>query len=109
MGHRKVVVMNHNTRAVAQVLVDLYSGYIASEDDDDEGQAFATAMERLNSVDAVTATMDDNDELTLDFTPILTASNAILMWVLDRLMDATGETEDALLFDLRTFLERLRE
>lgn len=101
--------MSHNTRAVAQVLVDLYSGYLASEDDDEEGQAFATAMERLNSVDAVTATMDDNDELTLDFTPILTASNAILMWVLDRLMDASGETEEALLFDLRTFLERLRE
>lgn len=99
--------MNQNTRDVAQVLVDLYSGYLASEDADEEHAAFDTAMGRLNGVDAVIATMDDNDGLSLDFTPILTASNMILMWVLDRLSQAGGEAEEALLFDLRSFVERV--
>jgi len=99
--------VDQNTRDVARALVDLYSGYAASENDAEEHRAFDTAMERLNDAEGVIATMGDEGDLKLDFTPILTASNVILMWALDNLTEATDTTEEVLLFDLREFLARV--
>ncbi|MGN7948525.1 hypothetical protein ACTJKH_07250 [Microbacterium sp. 22215] len=99
--------MNQTTRDIARALLDLYSAHATSEDAAEEHAAFDTAMRRLNDVEGVIATMDDDGHLSLDFTPILTASNIILLWALDKLVDETGMPEGALLFDLREFLERV--
>ncbi|WP_193596580.1 hypothetical protein [Microbacterium sp. YJN-G] len=100
--------MDAETRRTAQTLVDFYAGFAASDDEAEQRAAFDTSMAALNEGDALIATMDDG-ELTLDFTRILLASGATLQWLMERLQSATGQSAEALTFELRTFIDGLAD
>ncbi|MGC5225462.1 hypothetical protein ACPW96_23095 [Micromonospora sp. DT81.3] len=101
--------MDAQTRHTAQTLLDFYAGFSASDDEAEQRAAFETAMISLNNGDALTATQSDEGELTLDFTRLLLATSVAYHWLFDRLSSATGESEEALTFELRTFLDRLTD
>lgn len=99
--------MNAATRQIAQALIDFYAGFAASDDEAEQRAAFETSMAALNDTDALVATMNEDGELTLDFTRLLLATGVTLQWLMDRLQSATGESGEALTFELRTFINGL--
>lgn len=101
--------MDDETRHTAQTLIDFYAGFAASEDEAEQRAAFETSMAALREGDALIATMDDDGELALDFTRILLATGVTLQWLMDRLQSATGESAEALTFELREFIDGLAD
>lgn len=101
--------MDDETRRTAQTLIDFYAGFAASDDEAEQGAAFETSMAALNEGDALVATMDEDGELTLDFTRLLLATGVTLQWLMERLQSATGESVEALTFELRTFIDGLAD
>lgn len=101
--------MDAATRRTAQTLIDFYAGFAASNDEADQRAAFEASMTALNDSDALIATMDDDGALTLDFTRLLVATGVSLQWLMERLQAATGESAEALTFELRAFIDNLAE
>lgn len=100
--------MNAQTRSAAHILLDLYS---SSQTGDGAGKerAFGVSMQRLNETDALTASQNDDGELALDITPILTAAGISYQWLFDQLEAATGRSLEELTFELRTVIDSLTE
>jgi len=101
--------MDDGTRRTAQTLIDFYAGFAASDDEAERRAAFETSMAALNEGDALIATTDEDGELTLDFTRLLLATGVTTHWLMERLQSATGESVEALTFELRTFIDGLAD
>ncbi|RXZ51861.1 hypothetical protein [Agromyces binzhouensis] len=101
--------MDAATRQTAQTIIDFYAGFAATDDEAEQRAAFAASMAALNQGDALIATMDADGELTLDFTRLLLATGVALQWLMERLQSATGESSEALTFELRTFIDGLAD
>lgn len=101
--------MDAASRQTAQALIDFYAGFASSDDEAEQRAAFETSMAVLNEGDALIATMDDNGELSLDFTRLLLATGVALQWLMERLQSATGESEELLTFELRAFIDGLAD
>lgn len=101
--------MDLSSRKTAHTLLDFYGGFAASEDLAEQELAFTTSMARLNSVEAITASQNEEGTLSLDFTPVLLASGVTYQWLFDRLSSATGRSSEELAFELRAFIDGLED
>ncbi|MBD7956839.1 hypothetical protein H9651_04260 [Microbacterium sp. Sa4CUA7] len=101
--------MDAATRQTAQTLIDFYAGFAASDDEAEQRAAFETSLATLNEGDALIATMEEDGELTLDFTRLLLASGVAVQWLMQRLRVPTGKSTEALTFELRTFIDALAD
>lgn len=97
--------MDNTARVTAETLIDLYSAY-ADEDNPPSSSVFHNALVRLSEAGAVKATRSPGGEQGLDISPLLNAYAVQMIWLVDRLSEATGTDRDAVLFDLREFVAR---
>lgn len=107
--------MDESVIGSARVLLDLVSVANAESSDDEGELAVATAFGRLTEIGAITIGAesvetgdDENDELevTVDLTPLLSGTSLTLTWLLSELADARGVELEQVLFDVRAFVER---
>jgi len=101
--------MDATARSAAELLIDFYAGFAASDDESEQARAFETSLRRLNEGDVVAATQSDDGNLTLDFTPLLLATGVSFQWLIDQLAAATGKDSEELVFDLREFIAGLED
>jgi hypothetical protein len=99
--------MDNKAKQSAEVLLDFYAGYAASDDESLQEAAFNAALARFNEVDAFSVTMTADDEAQIEITPLLLASGVTMQWLVDRLASASERSEEEILFDLRHFIENL--
>lgn len=97
--------MDTPTRLAAEALIDLYSAY-SDEDNPPTASVFHGAVARLSEGGAVRATRSPSGEMALDISPLLSAYAVQMIWLVDRLSEATGTDREAVLFDLRGFIAR---
>ena len=101
--------MDESAKQTAQVLLDFYSGFDASEDADEEDLAFDTAITRLEEAGAFSVEIDDedDDDVEIEITPLLIGSTVAVQWLIGQLSAATDYSEEEILFDLRHFIDGL--
>ncbi|WP_430869023.1 hypothetical protein [Demequina aurantiaca] len=99
--------MDESAKLTAQVLLDFYANAADARDQLDEDKAFDDAFTGLEEAGAFTVEVDDDDEVQLDVTPLLLGTTVTLQWLIGQLAKAVDYTEEEILFDLRTFIERL--
>lgn len=97
--------MDVQTQRTAQVLIDFYAGFAASDDLALQEAAFATALSGFQDTDAFSITMVGKDEANVDITRLLIASGVTLQWLVDRLASASGRAAEEIVFELRHFIE----
>ncbi|SMQ58165.1 hypothetical protein SAMN06295909_0115 [Plantibacter sp. VKM Ac-1784] len=101
--------MDTAARNTAHTLLDFYSGYTGAESDEARTRTFNTSMEKLNQDGAIGAVLSDQDEVSLDVTPLLLASSASYEWFFSQLTAATGKDASELSFELREFIDSLKD
>jgi hypothetical protein len=102
--------MNEKSRNTAHTMLDFYSGFVGAEDDEARGRAFATSTAQLNEIGAFKVTKDDEgDGVTIDITPMLLASGVTLTYLFARLRKERDVDQEALLFDLRQFIDEMAD
>lgn len=99
--------MDDNAKRTADVLLDFYAGFAASEDDQVREASFNTALGRFNDVGAFSITMTDEDVAQVEVTPLLLASGITTLWLVERLAEASDKSEEEVLFELRQFIANL--
>ncbi|GIT82069.1 hypothetical protein LLS1_37380 [Leifsonia sp. LS1] len=99
--------MDDNAKRTADVLLDFYAGFAASEDEQVREAAFNTALSRFNDVGAFSITMTDEHVAQVEITPVLLATGTTTLWLVDRLAAASNKSEEEVLFDLRQFIAKL--
>ena len=96
--------MDAHTQRTAQVLIDFYAGFAASDDDALREAAFNTALAGFQETEAFSITMVKEDEANIDITRLLVASGVTLQWLIARLASISRQSEEEIIFDLRQFL-----
>lgn len=102
--------MDERTRTTAETLLDMWAAGSDSDDEASQVTSLTTSMQRLTEVGAIEITTDDEeDELTVDVSPILSAAAITYEWLFAQLSEATGQSEQELLFDLREWLTTVED
>jgi hypothetical protein len=88
-------------RLAADVLLDAVSMW--SETQNDNVSITNLALNRLNEIGAITATMSDDGEITIDASDFLGAAATTIGWLVNRLADAQRRERLEILADARRF------
>ncbi len=82
--------LDQPSRAAAHVLLDAVIAYDSQESDEVNTAAANLALQRLNDVDAVTATLDDNGDVQVNIDGLANAALYTLYLLATQLSEATG-------------------
>ena len=86
-------------------MLDCLSVWDAEADDMLNTSALNLTLRRLNDVGAVTATKDDDDNLTVNIDNLTAGVLISMLWFLTRLAEARGVDRSEVVNDLRLFLD----
>lgn len=94
-------------RQAAHVVLDAVSAWAMEEDDRTNANAAQLAIQRLNEVDAVSATLDDDNELHLDISNLLGGVMVTMKYLVRQLSLCADVDEHQVIVTTREFLDRL--
>jgi len=86
-------------------MLDCLSVWDVGADDMLNTSALNLTLRRLNDVGAVTATIDDDDNLTVNIDNLTAGVLISMLWFLTRLAEARGVDRSEVVNDLRLFLD----
>lgn len=97
-------------RRAANVLLDAVVAYDDQAGDDVNGPAMNRALIAINEAGAVTAIIGEDDTtgeeyVNVDASDLLGGATVTLNWLIRGLAKATGESEEAVIFRARQFLD----
>ncbi|TFD75328.1 hypothetical protein [Cryobacterium psychrophilum] len=92
-------------RQASYILLDAVSAWDASSTDDTNSAAMNLALTRMNEVDAVTATLGDDDSLSLDASNLLGGTIVTMNWLVEQLAQERHQPKHNVITDLREFLD----
>jgi hypothetical protein len=99
--------MDESAKKTAQVLLDFYSSLSSAQGELDEDLAFDNAFTGLEEAESFSVEVDEDDEAQIEITPLLVGTTVTTQWLIGQLAMATDYSEEEILFDLRTFVDRL--
>ena len=102
--HQVTSPLPEQGRQAAQVMLDCLSVWDVGADDMLNTSALNLTLRRLNDVGAVTATIDDDDNLTVNIDNLTAGVLISMLWFLTRLAEARGVDRSEVVNDLRLFL-----
>lgn len=92
-------------RQAAHIMLDCMSAWDKSAADDTNTAALNLALARLNDVEAVVATMHDDDTLDLDIDYLAGGVLVSMLWLVTRLAEARDVDRSEIVADLREFID----
>lgn len=92
-------------RQAAHIILDAVVAYEPGLPGDVGTDSMNLALERFNRVGAVSATMDEDDHLTLDISNLAGGLIVATNWLVHRLAEARGTSPELVISDLRNFLD----
>lgn len=91
-------------RQASYILLDSVSTWDTTATDDTNSAAMNLALTRMNEVDAVTPTLDDNDQLSLDASNLLGGRIVSMNWLIEQLAHERHQSRHSVVMNLREFL-----
>ncbi|MCU1443845.1 MAG: hypothetical protein JWQ59_1995 [Cryobacterium sp.] len=93
-------------RQAAHVIIDAVSAWDTAATPDANTQAMNLALNRMNDVDAVRATLDDDDNLSLDASNLLGGAIVSMSWLIEQLARERHQDKQLVIAELRDFLDQ---
>jgi hypothetical protein len=93
-------------RQAAHVILDAISAWDTSATPDANAAAMNLALKRMNDVDAVKATLDDNENLSLDASNLLGGAMVSVNWLIEQLAHERRSDKRLVISELRDFLDQ---
>ena len=91
-------------RQASYILLDAVSTWDTTATDDTNSAAMNLALTRMNEVEAFTATLDDNDQLSLDASNLLGGTIVSMNWLIEQLAQERHQSRHSVIMNLREFL-----
>jgi hypothetical protein len=93
-------------RQAAHVILDAVSAWDTAATSDTNAAAMTLALTRMNEVDAVTVTIDEDDNLAIDASNLLGAAMVSVNWLVEQLSHSSGQDKQLVIAQLRDFLDQ---
>jgi hypothetical protein len=93
-------------RQAAHVILDAISAWDTAATPDANAAAMNLALKRMNDVDAVKATLDDNENLSLDASNLLGGAMVSVNWLIEQLAHERRSDKRLVISELRDFLDQ---
>jgi len=92
-------------RQAAHVLLDAVSAWSAEADEAANENAINLAIERLNEIGAVTATLDDQEALDVNVSNLVGGTLVTMTWLVRQLSLSAAVDQAEVIVNAREFLE----
>jgi hypothetical protein len=93
-------------RQAAHVILDAVSAWDVAASSDANAAAMILALTRMNEVDAVAATLDEDDNLSVDASNLLGGAMVSVNWLVEQLAHERGQDKELVIAELRDFLDQ---
>jgi hypothetical protein len=103
---RRMTEIPEGGRQVAHVILDAVSAWDTAATSDANAAAMILALSRMNDVDAVNATLDDDDNLSIDASNLLGGAMVSVNWLVEQLAHERGQDKELVIAQLRDFLDQ---
>lgn len=92
-------------RQAAHVLLDAVSAWDTAATPGANAAAMTLALTRMNDVEAITALLDEDENLSVDASNLLGGAMVSVNWLLEQLARERGQDKQLVITELRDFLD----
>lgn len=103
---RRMTEIPEGGRQAAHVILDAVSAWDIAASSDANAAAMILALTRMNDVDAVAATVDEDDNLSVDASNLLGGAMVSVNWLVEQLAHERGQDKELVIAELRDFLDQ---